>query len=130
MTAGHAQGGLGSLFSAAERARVGFFFVRHRRQIRPLQLKGFVMGRKTGLEAGRAGPRSLFSVIVVGPGCHRAVTAAAIVSLQAKGGLGSLFSAGRARVDFFLCIDDRSTLIDASESINSSLAYTSKVFRD
>ncbi len=30
-----------------------------------LELKGFVMGRKTGLEAGRAGPRSLFSVIVV-----------------------------------------------------------------
>ena len=39
------------------------------------------MGRKTGLEAGRAGPRSLFSVKVVGPGCHRAVTAAATVSL-------------------------------------------------
>ncbi len=28
------------------------------------QLRGFVMGRKTGLEAGRAGPRSLFSVTV------------------------------------------------------------------
>ena len=42
------------------------------------------MGRKTGLEAGRAGPRSLFSVIVVGP-CHRAVTAAATVSLWLLG---------------------------------------------
>ena len=41
------------------------------------------MGRKTGLEAGRAGPRSLFSVIVVGPGCHRAVTAAATVTVTA-----------------------------------------------
>ncbi len=78
MTAGQArglEGGLGSLFSA-ERARVDF--VRHRGQI--YKLKGFVMGRKTGLEAGRPGPRSLFSVIVVGP-CHWAVTAAATVSL-------------------------------------------------
>ncbi len=65
-------GGLGSLFPA-ERARVDFCFVRHR--------KGFVMGQKTGLEAGRAGPRSLFSVTVVLGPCHRAVKAAATVSL-------------------------------------------------
>jgi hypothetical protein len=63
--------------------------VRHRPRIRRYTNKGFVMGRKTGLEAGRAGPRSLFSVTVIGP-CHRAVTAAATVSLCCWAGQGWL----------------------------------------
>ncbi len=86
------------------------------------------MGRKTGLEAGRAGPRSLHSSRALSPGGHGCRHCESVTAGQAKGGLGSLFSAERAGVVFFCAATpqtDRYTLIDTS--INSS--YTN-VFRD